>query len=86
MLLPDKHISFAESLLGFGSFVLDNINQPITVDNLWRQFQRQAVSYPAFQAFDNLVLALDALFALGLVEINKSGEVCRRRAEASLCA
>jgi hypothetical protein len=86
VLLPDKHISFAESLLGLGAFVMENVSQPTTVDNLWRTFQRQAVNYPAFQTFDNLVLALDALFALGLIEMNDVGELRRNRKEAALCA
>jgi len=86
VLLPDKHISFAESLLGLGAFVIENVNQPVTVDNLWRMFQRQAATYPAFQTFDNMVLALDALFALGLIEMNDAGELRRHRPEAALCA
>ena len=86
MLLPDKHISFAESLLGLGTFVMENLAQPTTVDNLWRVFQRQASSYPAFQNFDNLVLALDALFALGLIQMDAAGELYRKDPEAALCA
>lgn len=87
MLLPDKHISFAESLLGFGAFVLESVaRQPITIDNLWRNFQSDAASYPAFQSFDNLVLAVDALFALGLIQMNDAGELHRNRSKAVLCA
>lgn len=86
MLLPDKHISFAESLLGLGAFVMENVAQPITVDNLWRVFQRKSTSYPAFQTFDNMVLALDALFALGMIQINAAGELYRHRPEVALCA
>lgn len=86
MLLPDKHISFAESLLGLGSFVLENVKQPITIDNLWRNFQRQAVAYPAFHTFDNMLLAIDALFALDLIEINEAGELIKPHKKTALCA
>lgn len=85
MLLPDKHISFAESLLGLGAFIVENVTQPVTIDTLWRSFQRQAATYPAYHSFDNMVLALDALFALGLLEMNDAGELCRQRRETVLC-
>ncbi|MDO9204069.1 ABC-three component system middle component 6 [Methylotenera sp.] len=74
MLLPDKHISFAESLLGLGHFVLESLQTPITIDNLWRNFEKiQGLEYPAYHSFDNLVLAVDVLYALGALELDKEG-------------
>jgi hypothetical protein len=76
MLLPDKHISFAESLLGLGCFVLENAKDATTVDNLWRTFEKiRGVAYPAFHSFDNLVLAIDVLYALGAIDLNDEGQL-----------
>lgn len=87
MLLPDKHISFAESLLGLGYFVLDGVKNPITVDNLWRNFEKiQGVDYPAFHSFDNLVLAVDVLYALGAIDLNEDGQLKRNKDWHQQCA
>ncbi|MES2354594.1 MAG: ABC-three component system middle component 6 [Pseudomonadota bacterium] len=78
MLLPDKHISFAESLIGLGSFVLESLKSPKTIDILWRNFESvRGQEYPAFHSFDNLVLAVDALFALGAIDLTDDGELKR---------
>jgi len=80
MLMPDKHIKFAESLLGLGSFVLDALTAPQTIDDLWDRYSkaRKAGEYPAPHTFENLVLAVDLLFAIGAVyELDNSGVLQR---------
>lgn len=78
MFLPDKHISFAESLLGLGHFVLESLQSPITIDNLWRSFEKiQGNEYPAYHSFDNLVLAVDALYAIGAIDLDDEGQLRR---------
>jgi len=78
MLLPDKHITFAESLLGLGYFVLDNLKSPATIDQVWRNFEKvRGNEYPAFHSFDNLVLAVDALYAIGAVVLTADGKLKR---------
>ena len=69
MLMPDKHIRLAESLLGLGAYLLDVLAEPQTVDQLWQRFKsdRQAGRYPVNQSFENMVLALDALYAVGAI-------------------
>lgn len=87
MLLPDKHISLGESLLGFGAHLLCLIDGPVTVDALWRKYQKSAADYPAYQSFDNLILSLDALFAMRLVALTEAGEIQRLgSARAEKCA
>lgn len=76
MLMPDKHIKFSECLLGLGSFVLESLSGPQTIDDLWEEFCRARNSgvYPSPHSFENLVLAVDALFAIGAIaEIDQSG-------------
>lgn len=86
MLLPDKHISFAESLLGFGSFLLSKLVAPMTVDQLWRVYERESHNYPAYQNFDNMILTLNTLYAIGALHTNEYGELVRGKPEASKCA
>lgn len=78
--MPDKHVRFAESLLGLGSFVLEALDEPRTIDELWALFGRhlRAGKYPARHSFENLVLAVDALYAIGaLTEDRQSGVLSR---------
>jgi len=80
VLMPDKHITFSESLLGLGSFVLDALTVPQTIDDLWDRYAkaRKSGDYPSPHTFENLVLTVDVLFAVGAVcEPDQSG-VLRR--------
>lgn len=87
MFLPDKHISFAESFLGLSTFVLENIEKPATIDELWKSFEKQqGHEYPAFHSFDNLVLAVDILYALKAVMLNSRGQLVRIKAADQQCA
>lgn len=75
MLLPDKHIKFSESLLGLGSFLLSILQNPMNVDSLWREYSqaRDGGNYPAHHSFENVVLALDFLFAIGAITCRDNG-------------
>jgi hypothetical protein len=75
MLLPDKHIKMSESLLGLGSFLLSILRKPMTVDTMWFEYSkaREDGTYPAYHTFENVVLALDVLFALGVISTQKNG-------------
>lgn len=76
MLMPDKHISFAESLIGLGSFVLENLATAKDIDTLWKIYESiRGGDYPAFHSFDNLVLTVDMLFAIGAVELKTDGKL-----------
>ena len=81
MLLPDKHISLSESIVGFGSYILTKLADSITIDDLWSDFLkiRDTEHYPAHQSFDNLILAVLFLYSIGSIDINGEGEL-------SLCA
>jgi hypothetical protein len=87
MLLPDKHIGFAESLIGLGSFVLENLVKPRDVDTIWKNFEKvRGGEFPAFHSFDNLVLAIDMLFAIGAIDLMANGQIVRCALESELCA
>lgn len=79
MLLPDKHIKLAESLLGFGSFALEALDEPKTIDTLWSEFQQiyNEGDFPAYHSFENLVLAVDFLFWIGAVTEQDNGSLVK---------
>lgn len=49
MLLPDKHVKFSESLIGLGSHILELLDRPKTIDELWTVFESSCThgSYPS---------------------------------------
>lgn len=75
MLMPDKHVKFAESLIGLGSFVLESLDEPMSIDALWKSFKqaRTEKKYPSPHSFESLVLAVDVLFSIGAIEPTKLG-------------
>src|SRR5207249_484710 len=79
MLLPDRHISLAESILGLGGFVLGELDGPQSVDRLYAQVvaARDSHELPAYHDFDAVLLALLFLYSLGAVELTESGGVRR---------
>jgi hypothetical protein len=81
MILPSKHISLAESLLGLGGVLLEILmKQPSSLDSLWQEYSKinnKKELYPAYHSFDNVVLAIDLLFMIGAVNINSEGEIYR---------
>ena len=79
MILPDKHIRFSESLLGLGALVLESLDTPISIDALWNELHSQMERgvFPAKHSFDNLVLTVDILFAVGAIRLDRNGRLVR---------
>lgn len=77
MLLPDKHIKLSESILGLGSLVLQNLTTPKAIDLLWKEVQKGYASknFPSYHSFENLILAVDFLFSIGVIETNRYGKI-----------
>lgn len=69
MLLPTKHISFSQSVLGLGYYLVKELDSPKTVDSLWKKYKRDVNNnyFKARHSFDELVLALVFLYSLGIV-------------------
>lgn len=63
MILPTKHRPTDHSLLSGGAAILAALDAPATVSMLWEKVRE----HPALPTFDRFVLALDFVFALGLV-------------------
>lgn len=79
MLLPDKHVSLAESLVGLGSFLLAQLDRPASVDTLHKRLIKaeRIGAFPAYHDFDAVLLTVLFLHAIGAVELTADGDVRR---------
>jgi hypothetical protein len=75
VILPSKHISEEQALLGVGAVVLRNLDRSQTISGLWDRLRDD----PAVGTFERFVLALDLLYIAGAVDLSQ-GSV--RRVEA----
>lgn len=77
MILPKKHISIEESLLGFGGYLLKYISKAISVDELWNKYLNDYNNskYHTKFNFDQFIVTIDYLFAIGAIEMNEKGEI-----------
>jgi hypothetical protein len=79
MILPTKHTTIEQSLIGFGCYILQIMNENNTVDLLWQKYQIdfECKKYPVKQSFDNLILTLIFLFSIGVIdEIEGELKIC----------
>jgi hypothetical protein len=67
MILPTKHISTQQSLLGIGAEVLRALESPRTVTSLWDE----ARQLPGVVTFERFTLVLDLLYACGAVTVSE---------------
>jgi hypothetical protein len=64
LILPTKHLSPGQSLIGAAAQLLGHLVSPRTVNQLWEAVR----SDESVGTFDRFVLALDLLFLMGAVE------------------
>ena len=83
MILPSKHLPQDRALLTVGAHVLTFLVHPKTVSALWEELNRPDSSLTAAMprriTYDWFLLALDLLYALGTIELDR-GLVKRRTA------
>lgn len=72
MILPTKHISERQALLGVGGVLLQYLENPQTVTSLWNKVR----NHRSVGTFERFVLALDFLYISGIIIINR-GFICR---------
>lgn len=84
MILPSKHISLSESLLGLAGVILTFLTQkPYTLDELWQEYSKINNTkdfFPAYHNFDNVILAINLLYSIGAIDINANGEIIKYEA------
>ena len=81
MILPSKHISLSESLLGLAGILLTFLaKRPYTLDELWQEYSKVNKTrdvFPAYHSFDNVVMAINLLYLIGAININTNGEIIK---------
>lgn len=79
MLLPDKHITLAESVLGLGAVVLDELKRPRSIDQLYDKTRQLSgtTRLPAYHDIESLILAILFLYAVDAIELTASGDLRR---------
>ena len=83
MIQPTKGIDADKALLTVGAQILQQLREPATVSEVWHSTRawRQKNGYESNLPFWWFVLALDTLFALGVIQY-VGGVLARRRADA----
>jgi len=67
MILPTKHISTRNSLLGVGATIIEHLNHPRTVTSLWNDLSK----VPEVATFERFVLVLDLLYMIRAIELEE---------------
>lgn len=67
MILPTKHISTRNSLLGVGAKIIECLHYPRTVISLWSDLSK----VPEVATFERFILALDLLYMIGAIELEE---------------
>jgi hypothetical protein len=77
MIFPSKYVQLSESYIGLGGILLGMLRTPMTVDELWQKYKKPDIRppYMADLSFDNVVLALNLLFAIGAIIIDEKGKI-----------
>jgi len=78
VLIPAKHVTFSESILGLGSYVITILDNPKTIDEVWLMYQNDISRNDGLfkHSFDNMILAVIFLYSIGKV-IEHNGKLER---------
>ena len=72
MLMPKKHISLSESVIGFSTIILKYIKQTNELDDLYKKLANDKYSKKSV-TFDYFILCVNYLYMLGIIEMNSEG-------------
>ncbi len=73
MIFPNKHINLKNSLLNVGAILINKIDEPKTVSEVWSEVK----SSDEIKSFEFFVLGIDLLYIFGLIEM-KEGLINKR--------
>ena len=64
-----------ESIFGFGAFLLQQLEYPMSVEELWEcyKFAYNNHKYPVKFSFDQYIVTLDYLFIIAAIKKNEEG-------------
>lgn len=66
MILPRKHLPLDLTLLAIGAQIIDFLDQPTTVEDLWARSRRER----GVVSFDRFCAALTFLYVIDLVDLD----------------
>jgi hypothetical protein len=66
MILPRKHLPLDLTLLAIGAQIIDVLDRPATVDELWARSRRER----GVVSFDRFCAALTFLYVIDLVDLD----------------
>lgn len=80
MLMPDKHIKLGESILGLSAYLMELLEHPQVIDQLWSSFRQnyKKGEYPVDHTFEHLVFAIDVLYAINAVDVDSRSGVLKK--------
>lgn len=65
MILPTKHVSLDNSLLGAGAILLPMLSEPMTTTGIWDRVK----CAPEIGTYGRFILTLDFLYAIGAIDM-----------------
>lgn len=66
MILPTKHISEDQTLIGIGAVLLRELRSAQTVTSLWEKIRR----HQSIGTYERFILALDMLYIIGALSVS----------------
>ncbi|MBQ3642871.1 MAG: hypothetical protein IJH67_08110 [Thermoguttaceae bacterium] len=67
MILPTKYIPENNTLLAVGGILLNRLKTPMTLTALWNKVKREK----SIGSFERFILAIDFLYMIGIVSLEK---------------
>ena len=71
MILPTKHVRVDRALIGVGAELLALLSRPRTISKLWDQVRERRGAVAAPISYDWFILALDMLFLIGAITLDR---------------
>lgn len=68
MIIPSKHFMLRDSLLWLWSIIIQILNTPKKIDEMWKEFEKSNSSNDVYVSFDDFMLTLHFLYIIWLIE------------------
>lgn len=65
MILPTKHITAGETLIGAGALILEKTSKPVALSRLWESVKAES----SIQTYERFILTLYMLYIVGAIEM-----------------
>ena len=76
MIIPKKHISLSESIIGLSAIIYSSIGNKDNIDDIFARVKKDRRVPKSFD-IDSIVMGLDFLFSIGLVVLTEDGGIAK---------